>query len=62
MESILSYACHDPSGDDNGSEIIPGTVPKEAPEPLLANYGAANEMGYLVDICVRAGLSIHVNF
>ncbi|KAK1229446.1 hypothetical protein PQX77_007494 [Marasmius sp. AFHP31] len=48
LESILPYACHDPSADDNKG--IPGAVPKEAPPPLLANYGAANELGYLADI------------
>ncbi|KAF9462322.1 S-adenosyl-L-methionine-dependent methyltransferase [Collybia nuda] len=48
MESIMPFACHDPSSDsDNG---IPGATPKEAPAPLLANYGAVNEMGYNADI------------
>ncbi|KAL0060684.1 hypothetical protein AAF712_012561 [Marasmius tenuissimus] len=48
LESILPYACHDPSAHNNKG--IPGAVPKEAPPPLLANYGAANELGYLADI------------
>ncbi|KAG7090565.1 hypothetical protein E1B28_009673 [Marasmius oreades] len=47
MEYILPYACRDP-GDAIGA--IPGAVPREAPEPLLANYGLAGEMEYLSDI------------
>ncbi|KAF5386578.1 hypothetical protein D9615_002146 [Tricholomella constricta] len=45
--SIVPFACRDPSGDDDRG--IPGAVPP----PLLANYGAANEMAYNVDIAVR---------
>ncbi|KAK7014078.1 hypothetical protein VNI00_019427 [Paramarasmius palmivorus] len=48
LESIIPYSCHDPSADDKNG--IPGAAPKEAPAPLLANYGAVNEMGYLADI------------
>ncbi|KAH7874996.1 S-adenosyl-L-methionine-dependent methyltransferase [Lentinula edodes] len=48
LESIMPYACHDPAGDEENSII--GAVPNEAPAPLLANYGAMNEMGYLSDI------------
>ncbi|KAL0059267.1 hypothetical protein AAF712_013991 [Marasmius tenuissimus] len=48
LESIMPYACHDPSAED--VKAIPGAVPKEAPPPLIANYGAANELGYLSDI------------
>ncbi|KAJ8093236.1 hypothetical protein PM082_020730 [Marasmius tenuissimus] len=48
LESIMPYACHDPSAEDD--KAIPGAVPKEAPPPLIANYGAANELGYLSDI------------
>ncbi|KAG6901415.1 hypothetical protein C0995_012202, partial [Termitomyces sp. Mi166 len=29
---------------------IPGSIPKEAPAPLLANYGLVNEMVYAIDI------------
>lgn len=50
MESIMPFACHD-SSDDSGNGI-PGAVPHEAPGPLLANYGAVNEMGYNADIDV----------
>lgn len=50
MESILPYACHDPSADDKNG--IPGAVPREAPAPLLANWGAINSMGYHSDIDV----------
>ncbi|KAK7056304.1 hypothetical protein VNI00_002857 [Paramarasmius palmivorus] len=48
LESIMPYSCHDPSAEDKNG--IPGAAPKEAPAPLLANYGAVNEMGYLADI------------
>ncbi|KAF8626778.1 hypothetical protein AX15_004696 [Amanita polypyramis BW_CC] len=46
VESILPYACHGLNvyGD------IPGAAPKEAPAPLLANWGAVNEMIYNLDM------------
>ncbi|KAJ6608071.1 S-adenosyl-L-methionine-dependent methyltransferase [Mycena sp. CBHHK59/15] len=47
LDSIMPLACHDPSGE--GPHAIPGAVPKEARAPLLANYGAANDMGYNAD-------------
>ncbi|PPQ95287.1 hypothetical protein CVT26_014861 [Gymnopilus dilepis] len=48
LESIMPFACHDPSADQ--AQGIPGAVPREAPAPLLANFGAVNEMGYNADI------------
>ncbi|KAA1477972.1 S-adenosyl-L-methionine-dependent methyltransferase [Dentipellis sp. KUC8613] len=48
VESIMPYACHDPSADSGKG--IPGAVPLEAPAPLLANFGAVNEMGYNADM------------
>ncbi|KAA1477984.1 S-adenosyl-L-methionine-dependent methyltransferase [Dentipellis sp. KUC8613] len=48
VDSIMPYACHDPSAD--GGKGVPGQVPIEAPAPLLANFGAVNEMGYNADI------------
>lgn len=50
LESLIPFACHDPSADNDKG--IPGAVPREAPEPLLANYGAVNEMGYNADMDV----------
>lgn len=50
MDSIMPFACHDPSADSGHD--IPGAIPREAPAPLLANYGAVNEMGYNADIDV----------
>ncbi len=47
VESIMSFSCH-----DSGEDSVPGAVPHEAPEPLLANYGAVNEMAYSADIDV----------
>ncbi|KAG6805559.1 hypothetical protein H0H92_014952, partial [Tricholoma furcatifolium] len=48
IECLTLYACHDPSGDDAMS--IPGAVPHEAPKPLLANFGAVNDMSYQADM------------
>ncbi|KAF8069068.1 S-adenosyl-L-methionine-dependent methyltransferase [Lyophyllum atratum] len=48
IESLVPFACHDPGNDDNKG--IPGSVPHEAPAPLLANYGAVNELSYSADI------------
>ncbi|KAF8577507.1 S-adenosyl-L-methionine-dependent methyltransferase, partial [Ramaria rubella] len=39
---IMPYSCHDPAADVSSS--IPGVVSREAPAPLLANFGAVNEM------------------
>lgn len=50
IDSIMPFACHDSSADEGKG--VPGAVPKEAPQPLLANYGVANEMGYNGDLTV----------
>lgn len=42
VDSIMPFACHDPSQD--AEKGVPGAIPREAPEPLLANFGAVNEM------------------
>lgn len=55
MESIVPYACRDPRTVDKDG--IPGAVPHEAPEPLLANFGPINDMQYNSDFTVR---NIHV--
>ncbi|KAG6895118.1 hypothetical protein C0992_003090 [Termitomyces sp. T32_za158] len=48
VDSIISYACHDPTTkSDLNSDY------KEAPAPLLPNYGAANVMPYFLDLAVR---------
>ena len=49
MENLIQFSCHDPSFDKD--RVIPGAVPREAPAPLLANYGALN-VGYNFDIGV----------
>lgn len=56
VDSVMPFACHDPSGDDDKG--IPGAVPREAPPPLLANFGAVNEMAYNADIDVSPFLFI----
>lgn len=51
VDSLVPYACHDANEGDNALDI-PGSVPHEAPAPLLANYGLVNEMVYAIDIDV----------
>jgi len=46
-ETLIQFSCHDPSSSKGRG--IPGSVPREAPAPLLANYGALN-IGYYMDI------------
>jgi hypothetical protein len=48
VDSLMPFACRYPKSD--AKNAVPGAVPQEAPEPLLANYGAANEMGYNGDL------------
>ncbi|KAL0952701.1 hypothetical protein HGRIS_006937 [Hohenbuehelia grisea] len=48
MDSIIPYACHDPSASTR--ESIKGYEPEEAPAPLLSNYGSASAMAYYADI------------
>ncbi|KAF7288814.1 S-adenosyl-L-methionine-dependent methyltransferase [Mycena chlorophos] len=48
MESLVPLACHDPELD--APSAIPGAAAKEAPAPLLANYGATNDMSYNIDM------------
>ncbi|KAG6916948.1 hypothetical protein DXG01_004497 [Tephrocybe rancida] len=48
VESLMPFACHDPEGGN--AFTIPGSVPHEAPAPLLANYGAVNELAYSSDM------------
>ncbi|KAF8492246.1 S-adenosyl-L-methionine-dependent methyltransferase [Gautieria morchelliformis] len=47
LDSIMPFTCHDPSADNDSR--IPGAVPKEAPAPLLANFGAVSELIYCAD-------------
>ncbi|KAJ7124389.1 S-adenosyl-L-methionine-dependent methyltransferase [Mycena epipterygia] len=50
QDSIIPLACHDPSAEDPHG--IMGAVPNEAPAPLLANYGGANDMVYHTDFAM----------
>lgn len=54
MESISPYACRVTTGDMDNE--FKGAVAQEAPLPLLANWGAAKEMVYIVDMTVRVFL------
>lgn len=56
IDSIVPYACRVPTDDEDRS--VPGSTPKEAPEPLLAKYGVSNGMAYIFDLTasVSAGL------
>lgn len=56
VDSLMPFACRYPESD--AKNAVPGAVPREAPEPLLANYGAANEMGYNGDLTVRHPLPL----
>ncbi|KAJ7167962.1 S-adenosyl-L-methionine-dependent methyltransferase [Mycena filopes] len=44
LDSIVPLACRDPAGIADGL--------KEAPEPLLANYGGVNDMAYNADMAM----------
>ncbi|KAG6916253.1 hypothetical protein DXG01_007710 [Tephrocybe rancida] len=54
IESLIPYACHDPSGDTE--QATASSNFHEAPKPLLANYGAVNELGYDLDFVVSISL------
>lgn len=43
LDNIVAYACHDPDAPADY---------REAPGPLLPNFGAANHMGYTIDTAV----------
>ena len=51
IDTVIPFACRYPKAE--AENAIPGAVPAEAPEPLLANYGGANEIGYIGDMTVR---------
>ncbi len=50
LETIIPYACHETEDSGDG---ISGAVPVKAPSPLLANWGAANDLAYVIDMGVR---------
>ena len=50
VDSIVPYACRFPADDE--ASAITGSTPKEAPEPLLANYGMSNGPTYTADLTV----------
>ncbi|KAK2463352.1 hypothetical protein APHAL10511_004663 [Amanita phalloides] len=47
IDCLIPYACHDPDAANSGIE---GLVTREAPAPLLANWGAPKELAYVVDM------------
>ena len=49
VDNIVAPVCHDPTFE---GRTIPGASIKDAPSPLLANFGAANEMNYTIDLAV----------
>ncbi|ESK86937.1 hypothetical protein Moror_3379 [Moniliophthora roreri MCA 2997] len=50
LEIIMPYVCHQ---DTQGKKsVIPGATPREAPKPLLANFGSVNEFAYVLDMLV----------
>ena len=56
VDNIVAPVCHDPTFEGRSSGV-PGALIKDAPPPLLANFGAANEMNYTIDLAVS-----HINF
>lgn len=50
LDNIVAYACSDPSVDKDGDGSAVSY--REAPSPLLPNFGAANHMGYTIDMAV----------
>ena len=50
LEMIMPYACHDTEEIAGG---IASVVAIKAPNPLLANWGAVNELIYMLDMAVR---------
>ena len=53
VDNIVAPVCHDPTFE---RRTIPGASIKDAPSPLLANFGAANEMDYTIDLAVSPSL------
>jgi len=50
IDTVIPFACRYSKAE--AENAIPGAVPAEAPEPLLSNYGSANEIGYVGDMSV----------
>ncbi|KZP25715.1 S-adenosyl-L-methionine-dependent methyltransferase [Athelia psychrophila] len=44
LDIVMQYSCHDPRSGESAHTIF-----KEAPAPLLANFGSANDMSYTLD-------------
>ena len=56
LEIIMPYACRTSDTTAQQSDaLVPGASAGEAPEPLLANFGAVNEFAYLMDMTVSPG-------
>ena len=51
MEMVLPYACRDT--EEDATDSISDAAPSEAPSPLLANWGAVNNVVYDLDMTVR---------
>jgi len=49
VEHVLQNACSVPDGE---AWMVPGAVPRDAPAPLLANYGIASGISYMNDLGV----------
>jgi hypothetical protein len=55
VDNIVAPVCHDPTFE--GQSSVPGALIKDAPAPLLANFGAANEMNYTIDLAMMVWLN-----
>lgn len=54
----MPYVCRAAQAQESESQksiTAPGFIEDEAPEPLLANYGALTEMAYVLDMVVSFG-------
>ncbi|KAL0056835.1 hypothetical protein AAF712_016551 [Marasmius tenuissimus] len=59
LEIIMPYACRASSSQNLGADpeleaAIPGASSREAPVPLLPNFGVVNEFAYLMDMTMFA--------
>ncbi|GJE84013.1 S-adenosyl-L-methionine-dependent methyltransferase [Phanerochaete sordida] len=54
VDCLVPYACRAaPAPAPDGAPAVPGAADFQAPAPLLANYGAANEFVYIMDMMMH---------
>lgn len=50
VESLVSHACPDPNIDSKDG--VPGAAARQAPKPIIPNFGPANDMHFNGDFTV----------